>query len=155
MIFKRRPKYPELQLTQRQISAMAAAPKRKAKKLQAKPPLLAELIEVEEIDLDAVIDKRKDMVAQSERYMRDQQAKFWREARAEFFAAPLETQLKIAIHWCYMTQRHMPATNGCFIYVVRQYTKPWRPADQRNPKVAARQAWIDALKQAKRYCKAV
>lgn len=149
MLFKRRPKWPELQLTQRQISAMAAAPKRKAKKLQAAMPLLADLIEV-----DAEIDKRKDMVAQSERYMRDQQAKFWREARAEFFAAPLETQLKIAIHWCYMTQRHMPATNGCFIYVVRQYTKPWRPADQRNPSVQARQYWIDALKQAKRYCKA-
>lgn len=154
MLFRRRPKYPELQLTQRQISAMAAAPKRKAKKLQAKLPLLAELIEVEEINLDAVIDKRKDMAAQSERYMRDQQAKFWRAGRAEFFAAPLETQLKIAVHWAFWNCQHAPATPTNFIYVVQRYTRPWSPADQRNPNVQARQYWIDALKQAKRYCKA-
>ena len=154
MIFKRRPKYPELQLTQRQISAMAAAPKRKAKKLQAKLPLLADLIEVETIDLDAVIDKRKDMAAHSEQCFRDADAKAWRKGRAEFFAAPLETQLKIAVHWAFWYCQHAPATPTNFIYVVQRYTRPWSPADQRNPSVQARQYWIDALKQAKRYCKA-
>lgn len=146
MIFKHRPKYPDLQLTQRQIAAMASAPKRKAKKLQTALPLLADLIEVEDIDLDAAIDKRKDMAAKTEREWRIYRAKEWREVRAEFFAAPLEMQLKIAIHWCCSTGHHMPATAGCFAYVMRQYTKPWRPADQQNPKVAARQAWIDSLK---------
>lgn len=154
MLFKRRPKWPELQLTERQRAAMAAAPKRKAKKLQAKPPLLAELIEVEEIDLDAVIDKRKDMAAQSEKSFRDANAKAWCKGRAEFFAAPLETQLKVAVHWAFWNCQHAPATPTNFIYVVQRYTRPWSPADQRNPSVQARQHWIDALKQAKRYCKA-
>lgn len=152
MLFKRRPKYPELQLTQRQIAAMAAASKRRAKKLQAKLPLLAELIEVEEIDLEAVIDRRKDMAAKTEQYMRSRQAMHWREARAEFFAAPLDTQLKIAIHWACWS--FGPRDAGCFIYVMHQYTKPYHIADSRMPRVREREKWIDALKQAKRYSNA-
>ena len=42
MLFKRRPKWPELQLTQRQLAALARRPERRAKKLREKLPLLAE-----------------------------------------------------------------------------------------------------------------
>ena len=147
MIFKRRTKYPELQLTQRQIAAMEKAPERRAKKQKAALPLLADLIEVESIDIDSAIDHRKHMAAQSERVHRDFDASVWRDARADFFAQSLPTQLKIAIHWCYSTGNHMPATAINFIYIVNQYTKPWRIADARKPRVIERQKWIDALRQ--------
>ena len=147
MIFKRRTKYPELQLTQRQIAAMEKAPERRAKKQKAALPLLADLIEVESIDIDAVIDHRKNMAAQSERLHRDFDASVWRKARAEFFAAPLNVQLKIALHWCYSAGNHMPATPTNFSYIVRQHTKPWCIADARKPRVIERQKWIDALRQ--------
>lgn len=149
MLFKRRPKWPELQLTQRQLAALARRPERRAKKLREKLPLLAELIEPETIDFESEIDRRKDMEARTEREWRDRDAKDWREVRAEFFAASPEVQLKTAIHWAFWCQRHCPANAGNLRYVLRQYSKPWVRANQNIPKVRVRQAWLDLLRDAK------
>ncbi len=86
--------------------------------------------------------------------MRDQQAKFWRQGRAAFFAASPEVQLKIAIYWASSAGNFMPATALNFIYAVNKYTKPYHIADSKKPSVREREKWIDALKQAKRYSNA-
>lgn len=154
MIFKRRPKYLELQLSDRQIKSLQQRPERQAKRLRERLPLFADQIEAEAIDVDAEIIRRKLLTAESEQYMRDQAAKSWCKGRAEFFAAPLHIQIKVAIHWAFWCQTHCPAKPTYFIYVVQLYTRPWRAADQRNPKVAARQAWIDALKHTRKHTQA-
>lgn len=150
MIFKRRPKYPELQFSDRQIKAIQKRPERQAKRMRERLPLFADQIEVDAIDVDAEIDRRKLLAANSEQIFRNADAKNWREGRAEFFAAPLQIQIKVAIHWAFWCQTQCPAKPTYFIYVVQLYTRPWRLADQRNPKVAARQAWIEALKQTRK-----
>lgn len=147
MLFDRRPKYPELHITDRQKAAIASKPTRQAAKLKAALPLFADQIHVEPVDVDQVISQRISQAQKTEQFWRTNIAKNWLEVRQEFFAASLETQLRIAIHWCCWRG---PRTPSYFFYVVRQYTKPWHVANDRDRKVRIRKLWIDAIRYAYR-----
>lgn len=152
MLFKRKPKWPMPEMTERQKNMLAQKPARIAKKLAAKAPLFADQFEPEPIDVDAEILKRIALADDFDRVQRQAEARNWIKARAQFFACDQTTQLKIAIHWACWS--FGPRDAGCFAYVVRKYSQPYVTADQRKPRVIERQKWIDALKNAYRYSSA-
>lgn len=125
MLFKPYPKHPFV-ISDRSKALAASKPQRAAKKAQAKAPLLADQITADPVDVNAVLARRMQIAQQFERDRRRSEAVAWIKARAEFFAAPLDVQLKIAIHWSCWHSRSAPANAGNFLYVMQLYTKPYR-----------------------------
>lgn len=125
MLFKRYPKHPFV-ISERSKTLAASKPQRAAKKDQAKAPLFADQIKADHVDLNAVLARRMEMAQQFERERRRSEAQAWIKARSEFFAAQLDVQLKISIHWSCWHSRQAPANAGNFLYVVQLYTKPYR-----------------------------
>ncbi|GEM_PF-3098641 len=103
-------------LTKRQITMAINKPVRQAKKLQAKAPLLAELITAEPIqdfDAKAEYERRQANHDDYTRYHRSCEAKRWHEARKRFFELDNDTQAKIIKEWEQLTIKasiSMPAT---------------------------------------------
>jgi hypothetical protein len=81
-------------LTKRQITMTINKPVRQAKKLQAKAPLLAELITAEPIqdfDAKAEYQRRQANFDNGTQKMRNSHARAWREARKRFFELDAKT----------------------------------------------------------------
>lgn len=111
-------------LTQRQITMAINKPERQAKKLRAKAPLLAGLIEggkVENFDPEAEYQRRQKLMDEVTQYHRDCEAKRWRKGRKRFFELDEATQKKVIEEWEKLTIGagiRMPAESSRFCGVV-------------------------------------
>lgn len=115
-------------LTKRQITMAINKPVRQAKKLQAKAPLLAELITAEPIqDFDAEAEYKRRQAVHDDftQSIRDRHARSWREARKRFFELDEVTQKAIIEHWERLTIGdgiRMPAEAGRFWGIVDKFS---------------------------------
>lgn len=130
-------------LTKRQITMTINKPVRQAKKLQAKAPLLAELITAEPIqdfDAQAEYERRQANFDNGTQKMRNSHARAWREARKRFFELDAETQARIIKEWEWLTRCHMPATASRFAGLVD------RISGDRDKRLAKCEAEYEAYK---------
>lgn len=133
-------------LTKRQITMAINKPVRQAKKLQAKAPLLAELITAEPIqdfDAQAEYERRQANHDDYTRYHRSCEAKRWHEARKRFFGLDNDTQAKIIKEWEQLTIKasiSMPATAVRFAGLVD------RISGDRDKRLAKIEAEYEAYK---------
>ena len=108
-------------LTKRQVTMAINKPVRQAKKLQAKAPLLAELLTAEPVkdfDAEAEYKRRQAAFDYSTQKTRDFHARTWRKARQRFFELDSATQQAIIKEWNWLTRCHMPAESTRFAGVV-------------------------------------
>lgn len=111
-------------LTQRQITMAINKPVRQAKKLQAKAPLLAELLEekpLQDFDPEAEYNRRQAKMDRETQSTRNFHAEMWRKARKRFFELDEETQAKVIKEWESLTvypSVKMPATSVGFAGIV-------------------------------------
>ena len=136
-------------LTKRQITMTAQIAAMRM--LQAKAPLLAELITAEPIqDFDAKAEYQRRQANHDDytRYHRSCEAKRWHEARKRFFELDNDTQAKIIKEWEQLTIKasiSMPATAVRFAGLVDRISGD---RDKRLAKYEAEyEAYKDALKR--------
>lgn len=120
MRFHPLPRYEGFNWTPRKQALAASRPARELAKARAALPLLVDqLPEPAPVDLDALAARRQTLLAAADARMRALTARYWREARRDYFAA---TQAqRAAIHAAWAAWRG-PLTALYFRYVVDLHT---------------------------------
>lgn len=93
MKFERKVRYEPITMTERKMQAFL----RKQEKERARYPLFPDQIEVK--SLEGEVERRQRSALASETRMRDLWARFWREARRDYWAATEEQREAIRIKW--------------------------------------------------------
>lgn len=100
MKFEKRPRYPVPEMSDRAKTLFANKPKRERTKLDKKIPLLADLVEVNNVlTVEQEEDRRRNSFIDWETNQRQSQAKKWREVRTEYFKCTKGQKAEINARW--------------------------------------------------------
>lgn len=119
MLFDKRPKFENLNWTERKIKTIESRPKRQQEKLQGKYPLLADQIQPPAaVNIDEELIRREVMATQIEQEWRDRVAKSWRTVRADYYVCSKEMRAEIIAYWRIWRG---PRSASNFGYIVEQF----------------------------------
>lgn len=120
MRFQRSPRMTGYTWTRRKEAAYLQRHKRVAQRIERDVPLFADQFAPQpETDVEAEKGRRERRAVESERTMRELDAKHWRKGRAAYFACTPEIRAQIAEEW---NRWRGPLRATYFIYVVEKHS---------------------------------